>query len=226
MEQEPDPIEHGPEATRLINRLYNQEDGRKVKNFHFDVNKKAFAETHGGIYHYDEATMHEWIDWTDAPTTKEERAEALAKEISDFMDAAEDPRRSRRVSSSRDYWGRMIDPIHPDYMTVDKMVEHVNTCRDMVGRPAFLSAYEYQMVLEGHMEPAQGLTVDDYEDRWKEILDKRCPDDENRYSNGLTRTDPRDEEDGYAAFGLGEDYDVTRVPGWKYGWTRAEVENG
>ena len=226
MEQEPDPIEHGPEATRLINRLYNQEDGRKIKNFHFDVNKKSFAETHGGIYHYDPATMHEWIDWTNAHTTKEERAEDLAKEINNFLDAAENPLKTRRISHSRDYWGRMIDPIHPDHISIDDMIEHVKLCRDMVGRPAFLSAYEYQMVIEGYIEPGQGLTVEDYHERFRELLDERFPDDEDRYNNGFTRTDPLDEEDGYAAFGLGIEYDETRVPGWKYGWTRAEVENG
>jgi hypothetical protein len=154
------------ELKRLEGRLFG-DPNKKLKNFHFTMDKEAFAKKYGGVYTPgDFGVLDGNIDWTDSPFTAEERTEGLAKSLNDFMDAAEDPARSHRLSSSTDEWGNMLDEKHMDYMTFDERMEHALLCRkhDM----GVHSRYEPEMVILGHLPPAVGKTVADYEAEWEE----------------------------------------------------------
>ena len=158
------------EFKRLEDRLFG-DPNKKLKNFHFTMDKEAFAAKYGGVYTPgDFGVLDGNIDWTHSPFTEEERTEGLAKSLNDFMDAAEDPARSHRLSSSTDEWGNMLDENHMDYMTFDERLAHVLLCRQVSGELSrgLSSRYEYEMVILGHLPPASGKTIADYEAEWEE----------------------------------------------------------
>jgi hypothetical protein len=158
------------EFERLEKRLFG-DPNKKLKNFHYTMDKEAFAAKYGGIYTPGDFGVFDGnIDWTHSPFTEEERTEGLAKSLNDFMDAAEDPTRSYRLSSSTDEWGNMLDENHMDYMTFDERLAHVLLCRQVSGELSrgLSSRFEYEMVILGHLPPASGKTIADYEAEWEE----------------------------------------------------------
>lgn len=154
------------ELKRLEDRLFG-DPNKKLRNFHYTMDKEAFAKQYGGVYTPgDFGVLDGNIDWTNSPFTAEERTEGLAKSLNAFMDAAEDPARSHRLSSSTDEWGNMLDEKHMDYMTFDERMEHVLLCRKI--DTGVHSRYEPEMVILGHLPPSGSRTVADYEAEWEE----------------------------------------------------------
>ncbi len=184
------------EVERLSGRLYG-DPTKKVKNFGFTIDKEAFAKTYGGTYiPGDFGPLDGYIDWTFSSFTVEERTEGLAKELNDFMDAAEDPKRSHRLSSTTDKWGTLLDEKHMDYMTFDERLEHVELCRRAGGghyAPSVRSRYEWEMVIEGHIEPEGDRTVADYEVEWEARQQNR----DDNYGGRYPRIDKQDALDGH-----------------------------
>lgn len=153
------------EVQKLEHRLFGDEN-KKLRNVRFDIDKRKFAETYGGQFIEDPdfpSPFGGTIDWTNSPYTSEQRQEFLAQEINRFMDAAEDPKRSHRLSSSTDKWGNLLDKKHFDYMTLEERIEHVKLSRRMNSN----SRFEYEAVIDGHLPPAEGRTVQDYKDEWE-----------------------------------------------------------
>lgn len=183
------------EVQKLQERLFG-DPNKKVKNVHFTIDKEAFAKQYGGTYiPGDFGPLDGYIDWTFSPYSAEEREEGLAKSMNDFMDAAEDPKRSHRLSSSTDKWGNMLDEQHMDYMTFDERLEHVLLCRKIEAGQTpgeasrgFSSRYEYEMVIEGHVPPLPGKTVADYESEWEDYQVFRVEKGYGRYP----KVDPLD----------------------------------
>lgn len=183
------------EFERLEQRLFGDPE-KKVKNFHFTMDKEAFAAKYGGVYTPgDFGVLDGNIDWTDSPFTAEERAEGLAKSLNDFMDAAEDPARSHRLSSSTDEWGNVLDEKHFDYMTFDERLAHVLLCRKVEtgqvpneSSRGLSSRFEYEMVILGHLPPSAGQTVADYEAEWERYQANRDKQGYGRYP----KVDPQD----------------------------------
>ena len=178
------------EFERLEKRLFG-DPNKKLKNFHYTMDKEAFAARYGGIYTPGDFGVFDGnIDWTHSPFTEEERTEGLAKSLNDFMDAAEDPTRSYRLSSSTDEWGNMLDENHMDYMTFDERLAHVLLCRQVSGELSrgLSSRFEYEMVILGHLPPASGKTIADYEAEWEERQANRDERGFGRYP----KVDPRD----------------------------------
>jgi hypothetical protein len=133
------------------------------------MDKEAFAKKYGGVYTPgDFGVLDGNIDWTDSPFTAEERTEGLAKSLNDFMDAAEDPARSHRLSSSTDEWGNLLDEKHFDYATFEERRAHVLSMRKLLPDHGVTSRYEPEMVILGHLPPAVDKTVADYEAEWEE----------------------------------------------------------
>lgn len=74
---------------------------------------------------------------------------------------------SVRIRHDTDYWGNMLDPDHPDYMTVEDRVKHVELCKRIDG---IGSRYETALVLQGHLPPDEDMTMEDYQALWDEKL--------------------------------------------------------
>jgi len=156
------------EYNKLEERLFG-DPNKKLKNFHFTLDKAAFAKTWGGEHiPGDFGPLDGHIDWTNSPFTAEERKEGLAKSLNEFMDAAEDPARSRRIRTDTDEWGNMLDDGHPDFMTFEERLAHVELMRKCMPDSELKSRYETEMVITKHLEPVAGKTVSDYIDAWEE----------------------------------------------------------
>lgn len=135
-------------------------------DFKPSFNHEAIAEKFGATLHRDEYGMFSYLDFSETPyktIMHPEVQEHIYEGLYKFVTA-----KSVRISDTTDKWGDVLDPNHPDWMTLDEKIEHVKLMRahDL----GTMSHWETPMVLEGHIEPTPGKTLEDYQRDWDDRM--------------------------------------------------------
>lgn len=145
---------------------FDQKRSEGMVNFKPSFNHEAIAQRFGAGIFYDEYGLFSHLDFSDTkyqtilhPEVQEYIYEGLYK----FVTAP-----ARRIRNNTDKWGNPLDNKHPDYATLERKIEHVRDMRKM--GLALKSRWELELVLEGHCEPTEGRTVDDYKQDWEDHL--------------------------------------------------------
>jgi hypothetical protein len=139
-----------------------------LKNFRPSFNREAIA-THFGakfIPDPDFPMFGGHIDFSETEyktVNHPDVREYIYKGLWDFIHAP-----SVRIRNDTDEWGNVLDPNHMDFHTFDERKARVEKSRTLGIR----SRYEYEMVLEGHLPPTPGKTVDSVKQEWEDYKAK------------------------------------------------------
>lgn len=147
---------------------FDEQIANGMKSFKPSFNHEAIASKFGGTVHYDQYGLFSHLDFSATPfgtIMHPEIQEYIYEGLYKFVTAP-----TVRISNETDKWGDVLDANHPDFMSHEEKMEHVALCRTM--NTGVHSRYEIPLVLEGHIPPAEGKTIEDYQAMWDERVQK------------------------------------------------------
>lgn len=147
---------------------FDEQVANGMKSFKPTFNYEAIAAKFGGEIHYDKFGMFSHLDFSTTPfltIMHPEIQEYIYEGLYKFVTAPK-----TRLSNATDKWGDILDANHPDYLSQEGKIEHVALCRAM--NTGVKSRYEIPLVLKGHIPPAKGKSIEDYQAEWDERIKK------------------------------------------------------
>lgn len=148
----------------LFSDWFDEQIANGMQSFKPSFNYEAIAEKFGGSVFYDQYGLFSHLDFSQTPyetimhpTIQEYIYEGLYK----FVTAP-----TTRIGNATDKWGDVLDANHPDFMSRDEKIEHVALCRTL--NTGITSRFEIPLVLEGHIPPVDGKSIEEYQAEWDE----------------------------------------------------------